>query len=79
MLDWPSTGSARRSRRLTPTTAIDELLTGQHCDPLRVIIFTDTDRAEDLSHALAQEILRRLGLEGRSVPSVLVDFIDRRR
>jgi len=44
-----------------------------------VIIFTDTDRAEDLSHALAQEILRRLGLEGRSVPSVLVDFIDRRR
>jgi hypothetical protein len=38
---------------------------------------SDTDRAEDVSHAIAQEILRRLGLEGRSVPSVLEDFIDR--
>ena len=38
---------------------------------------TDTDRAEDVSHAIAQEILRRLGLEGRNLPSVLEDFIDR--
>ena len=29
------------------------------------------------SRLIAQEILRRLGLEGRSVPSVLEDFIDR--
>ena len=36
----------------------------------------DTDRAEDVSHAIAQEILRRLDLEGRSVPSALEDFID---
>ena len=78
MRDWPSTGSARRSRRLTPTTAIDELLTGQHCDPLRVIRFNpETDQSEDVSHAVAQEVLRRLGLEGRSVPSEPEDFIDR--
>jgi hypothetical protein len=38
---------------------------------------TDTNRAEDVSHAIAQEILRRLGLEGRNVPSELEDFIDR--
>jgi hypothetical protein len=39
---------------------------------------TDTNRAEDVSHAMAQEILRRLDLEGRNVPSELVeDFIDR--
>ena len=37
---------------------------------------TDANRAEDVSHAIAQEILRRLGLEGRNVPSVLEDFID---
>jgi hypothetical protein len=37
----------------------------------------DTDRAEDVSHAIAQEILRRLDLQGRSVPSALQDFIDR--
>ena len=48
------------------------------CDPLRVVMFNpDTDRAEDVSHAIAQEILRRLGLEGRHVPSELKGFIDR--
>ena len=53
-------------------------MTGQHHDPLRVVMFnTDTDRTEDVSHVIAQEILRRLGLEGRNVPSELEDFIDR--
>jgi len=59
-------------------TTIADLMTGQHRDPLRVVMFnTDTDRAEDVSHAIAQEILRRLGLEGSNVPSELEDFIDR--
>ena len=45
-------------------TTIADLMTGQHCDPLRVIMFNpETNRAEDVSHAIAQEILRRLGLE----------------
>ena len=53
-------------------------MAGQHSDPLRVVMFdTDTDRAKDVSHAIAQEILRRLGLEGRNVPLELEDFIDR--
>ena len=52
-------------------------MTGQHSDPLRVVMFNPgTNRAEDVSHAVAQEILRRLGLEGRNVPSELEDFID---
>jgi hypothetical protein len=59
-------------------TTIADLMTGQHSDPLRVVVFnTDTDRAEDVSHVIAQEILRRFGLEGRNVPSELEDFIDR--
>ena len=59
-------------------TTIADLITGQHSDPLRVVMFNiDTDRAEDVSHAIAQEILRRLDLEGRKVPSELEDFIDR--
>ena len=59
-------------------TTIADLMSGQHNDPLRVVMFNpDTDRAEDVSHAIAQEILRRLGLEGRNGPSVLEDFIDR--
>ena len=48
-------------------------MSGQHSDPLRVVTFnTDTDRTEDVSHANAQEILRRLDLEGRSAPAALL-------
>ena len=70
---FPETDLARADLE----TTIADLMSGQHCDPLRVIMFNpDTDRAEDVSHAIAQEILRRLGLEGRNVPSELEDFID---
>ena len=59
-------------------TTIADLMAGQHRDPLRLVMFNpETDRSEDVSHAVAQEILRRLDLEGRSLPSVLEDFIDR--
>jgi hypothetical protein len=53
-------------------------MAGRHSDPLRVVRFnTDIDRAEDVSYSIAQEILRRLGLERRIVPSELAGFIDR--
>jgi hypothetical protein len=59
-------------------TTIADLMAGQHSDPLRVIMFNpETNRSEDVSHAIAQEILRRLDLEGRNVPEELEDFIDR--
>jgi hypothetical protein len=75
-------GSARRSQtdldRANYETTIADLMSGQHCDPLRVVMFNpETDRSEDVSHAIAQEILRRFGLEGRNVPPALEDFIDR--
>jgi hypothetical protein len=38
---------------------------------------TNADRALDVSHVIAQEILRRLDLEGRDVPSALEGFIGR--
>jgi len=39
---------------------IADLMAGQHSDPLRVVMFNpDTDHAEDVSNAIAQEILRR--------------------
>ncbi|MBR0879593.1 hypothetical protein JQ608_20880 [Bradyrhizobium liaoningense] len=59
-------------------TTISDLLSGQHSDPLRVIMFNpETNRSEDVSHAVAQELLRRLGLKGDPVPRALEDFIDR--
>ena len=37
-------------------TTIADLMSGKHCDPMRVVMFNnDTDRAEDVSHAIAQE------------------------
>ena len=58
-------------------TTIADLMTGQHGDPLRVVRFNpDADRA-DVSHAIAQEILRRLDLQGRKLPSELKGFIYR--
>jgi hypothetical protein len=59
-------------------TTIADLMSGQHSDPLRVILFNSVaDRSEDVSHAIAQEILRRLGIEGRSAPPLLEDFMER--
>jgi hypothetical protein len=53
---------------------IADLMSAQHSNPLRVVMFNpDTNRA----HAIAQEILRRLGLEGRDVPTELEGFINR--
>ena len=59
-------------------TTIADLMSGQHCDPVRVVMFNpETNRSEDVSHAVAHEVLRRLGLEGRNVPAVLEEFVDR--
>ena len=59
-------------------TTVADLISGQHSDPLHVIRFNpETNRSEDVSHGIAQEILRRLDLEARNVPSALEDFIDR--
>ena len=59
-------------------TTTSDLMSGQHCDPLRVIMFNpETNRSEDVSHAVANELLRRLDLEGREIPAELEDFIDR--
>jgi len=71
-------GSARFRRdgldRADYESTISDLISEQHFDTLGVVMFNfETDRAEDVSDANAQEIRRRLGLEVRSV------FIDPRR
>ena len=46
-------------------TTVADLMAGQHCDPLRVIRFNpETNRSEDISHAIAQEILVASALRG---------------
>ncbi len=75
---WGSAFVETDLRRANYEDTIADLMTGQHSDPLRVVMFnTDLDRAEDVSQAIAREILRRLGLDGCNVPSELEGFIDR--
>jgi hypothetical protein len=59
-------------------TIIGNLMAGEYSDPLRVVMLNpETERCEDVSHAVATELLRRLGIEGRELPSYLEGFIDR--
>ena len=56
-------------KRANYETTIADLMSGQYSDPLRVVMFNpDTDHAKDVSQTIAQEILRRLGLQDCDVP-----------
>ncbi|MEY9235453.1 hypothetical protein ABIF78_007776 [Bradyrhizobium japonicum] len=56
---------------------ISDLISGEHSDPLRVVMFnTSEDRAADVSAHVADEILRRVSLAGDVVPRCLENFID---
>jgi hypothetical protein len=75
-----SADTAQRSSRPIDRTdfeTISDLMSGQHSDPLRVIMFDPAaNRSEDVSHAIAREILRRFDLEADDVPSELEGIID---
>jgi hypothetical protein len=57
---------------------ISDLMSGQHGDPLRVVAFNTAEHwAEDASEDIAREIMRRLDLAGREMPSSIEAFIER--
>ena len=59
-------------------TTIADLMSGQHCDPLLVIMFNpETNRFEDVSHAVVQEILRASVLKGAACRQCWRTSIDR--
>ena len=61
-------------------TVIADLMSGQCSDPVRVVAFNTAEHwAEDVSEDVAREIIRRLDLAGRempSSPSSLQAFVD---
>ena len=58
-------------------TTISDLMSGQYCDPVRVVAFNTTEHwVEDASEDVAREIMRRLDLAGGALPSSLVPFVD---
>jgi hypothetical protein len=59
-------------------TVIQDLLTGQYSNPIRVIAFNTAERwSEDVSEDVAHELRRRCDLQMRDVPFFLQDFTDR--
>jgi hypothetical protein len=59
-------------------TVIQDLLTGQYSNPIRVIALNTAERwSEDVSVDVAHELRRRCDLQMRDIPFFLHDFTDR--
>ena len=59
-------------------TVIQDLLTGQYNNPIRVIAFNTAEHwSEDVSEDVARELRRRCDLQMCDVPFFLQDFCDR--
>jgi hypothetical protein len=59
-------------------TVIQDLLTGQDTNPIRVIAFNTAERwPDDVSEDIAHELRRRCDLQMRDVPFFPQDFVDR--
>jgi hypothetical protein len=58
-------------------TVIQDLLSGQYNNPIRVVAFNTEERwSEDVSEDVAHELRRRCDLEARDVPSSIQDFVE---
>ncbi|MBR1233658.1 hypothetical protein [Bradyrhizobium sp. AUGA SZCCT0182] len=59
-------------------TVIQDLLTGQYSNPIRIVAFNTSERwSEDVSADVAHELRRRCDLQMRDLPSALSDFVER--
>jgi hypothetical protein len=59
-------------------TVIEDLLSGQYNNPIRVVAFDTAERwSEDVSQDVAHELRRRCDLQLRDVPSSIQDFVER--
>ena len=59
-------------------TLIQDLLSGQYCNPIRVVGFNTAERwSEDVSEDVAKELRRRCDLQMRDLPESIQDFVER--
>ena len=80
VVDRFNSGSVFRETETERTdleTVIEDFLTGQFNDPVRVVAFNTTEHwSEDASEDVAREIMRRLDLAGGALPSSLAAFVN---
>ncbi len=78
--DFGDAGRAYRETNEAETdleNVIDSMMTGQYRDPLRVVGFnTSGGWSRDVSEDVAWEILKRLRMEGKSIPSETRRFLE---
>jgi hypothetical protein len=56
---------------------VEDLLTGQYDQPLRVVAFNPAERwSRDASEEIAEELDRRISAEGREVSEALQEFVE---
>src|SRR3954465_7531192 len=59
-------------------TVIQDLLSGQYNNPIRVVAFNTEERwSEDVSEDVADELRRRCDLQMRELPASISDFVER--
>ena len=58
-------------------TVIQDLLSGQYKNPIRVVAFNTEERwSEDVSEDVAHELRRRCDLQMRELPASISDFVE---
>jgi hypothetical protein len=68
-----------RPTKATPTSpaVVEDLLTGQYDQPLRVVAFNPVERwSRDATEEIAEELDRRISAEGREVSEALQEFVE---
>jgi hypothetical protein len=61
----------------TDLETVQDLLTGQYNNPIRVVTFNTAERwSEDVSEDVAGELRRRCDLQMRELPSTISDFVE---
>ena len=79
VVDRFTSGSVYREteiERADLETIINDFLTGQFNDPIRVVAFNTLEHwSEDVSPDIAREIQARCDMQGEQVPEHLADFV----
>jgi hypothetical protein len=78
--DYGHIGRAFRETDATKAdreTTLQDLLSGQYHDPVRIIAFNTTEGwSRDVSQELAVELQRRADIEGRELDGTLAAFVE---
>jgi hypothetical protein len=79
--DFGQIGRAWRESDYNATdleTVIQDLLSGEYRNPIRVVAFNTAERwSDDVSEDVARELRRRCDLQLRDLPSSVLDFVER--